>query len=295
MKLDRETVRHAVARMEFFADSGWHEPGEPHNFDGVSWRPDFVANDLVACIVAGDTIPAYVQRRMEAAYAAGKTICCVTDANVLCRGPSIRLLSSIDSSVCHISYDGVPQAPKRLLKVLGEQDMKVGPRERSELVQRGIERCQSAQSANQKGSRLEELVHFLFAQVSDFRVLRCNWRTRTEELDCVVQVRSVSQRRCWAAMSAPYIVIEAKNRGQKTGQPEVGKLRSVLQGKRGMARIGVFVSLSGFTSDAKDQVLRFAAEEYVYVLIDKECLCRWSAAEHYDDFLEELVTNAIFD
>src|SRR5207245_466731 len=97
------------------------------------------------------------------------------------------------------------------------------------------------------------------SQVEDFYIAEVNLRTQTEELDVVVQQRA-TQGRCWATIGAPFILVEAKNWKENVDQREVSILRTKMQGRRQTVRIGLMFAASDFTVDAKQQELRFAAE-----------------------------------
>lgn len=295
MSSGREELQAGLKARPFFSEAGWSEPETACKFGDVSWRPDFVNDSGVMCVLTGETIPPYLRKRLEAAFKEGKSVTCVADLDVLTDSLSIELLARVDAHVSYVGVDGEPQTPKRLLKVLGEEEVPVAPEVRSKVVHSGLASCESAESSNDKGRRLEELIHFMFSQVSDFRVLRCNYRTLTEELDCVVQIRCVTLQRCWSNLAAPHILIEGKNREQKTGQESVSKLQGIMHGKRQTCRIGFLVSLSGFTSNARNQVLRFATDEKIFVLLDSQNLKDWAEADNYDDALEAYVTSAILD
>jgi hypothetical protein len=295
VSLDREELRAAVRQRTFFSKAGWKEPTKPLQFSAVNWLPDFTKSSGVMCILVGEGVPSYIRRRIETAAKEGHEITCVADLEVLSNKPNVKLLTQVDAMVSYVAHNGEPRSPKRLLKVLAEEEIAIDPALRTTLVRTAIDRCQSAITPQDKGSRLEDLIHFMFSQVTDFRVLKCNWKTRSEELDCVIQVRSASFERCWASLGAPHVIVEAKNRRKKTGQQTVSKLRTIMDGKRRTCRLGFLVSLSGFTSAAKDQVLRFASEKNIYVLLNRKDLIDWGKAENFDDALEALVTRAILD
>lgn len=295
MSFDREELRSTLRQRPFFLKAGWSEPRKALQFAGVNWRPDFANRSGVMCILVGETVPSYICRRIDAVAKAGSEVTCVADLEVLSNMRNVKLLSQVDAFVSYVPHNGEPRGPKRLLKILAEEEVALEPALRGALVLKGIDRCQSAQTAKDKGSRLEDLVHFMFSQITEFRVLKCNWKTRSEELDCVIQVRAASFERCWASLGAPHVIVEAKNRKKKTGQQTVSKLQTIMNGKRRTCRLGFIVSLSGFTSAAKDQVLRFASQENIYVLVNREDLVEWGQAENFDDALESLVTRAMLD
>src|SRR5205823_14487629 len=118
-----------------------------------------------------------------------------------------------------------------------------------------------------RGRRYEAVIAFLLSQISDFDVVERNYRTQTEELDAVIQLRS-TQGRVWTGLRAPLMLVEAKNwRTTSVGQKEVSTFRVKMLGRRGTVRIGLMFGASGFTSDALDQELRFSSEDLTIVCV----------------------------
>ena len=295
MAFDKDEVRRAIAERRDYAKVGWAAPKSPLTYGGVNWRPDFVRDSGVMCLLSGDDIPKYIARRIRAAAGDQYDVTCAAALEILTNNENIELLMEADASIIFVVDNGQIRKSKKLLKVLAEQEITLGSDLRRRLVELGLEYCRLAKSSHEKGKRLEDLTHFLFSQVSDFRVLKCNWKTRNEELDCVIQVRSFSSDRCWAVLGAPYLIVEAKNRAEKTEQETVSKLRSVMDGKRNTCRIGFIISISGFTSGARDQVLRFATEDNIFVLLEPEDILEWSSSEDYEEKLDEITSKAILD
>lgn len=294
MNFEKTEICRNIEATEFFRNECWQAPTAPCDFSSLKWKPDFVNQDAVMCIPGAPVIPHYLTRRIVAAANSGRCIVCVADLGILAHDSNVRLLSDVDADLVWLDENGKLNTRRRLLKTLAEELIPLSTELRTALVAKGIERCESASTASEKGKRLEQLLHFMLSQVKDFRVLKCNWVTRTEELDCVVQIRSFSSR-AWAMLRAPYIIVEGKNRAEKLGQESVSKLRSIIDGKRGTCRIGFLVSLSGFSSKAKDQVLRFSAEDNIFVLLGKSELVNWGNAGDYDEALESLVSAAMLD
>ena len=144
----------------------------------------------------------------------------------------------------------------------------------------------------EKGSRLEALLAFTFAQVRDLKVVERNYRTETEEIDLILQIDNFSSR-VWQKPGVPFILVEAKNRADKASQPMVSTLITKLQTKRGTARIAVLVSLGGFTDDARMQELRFSTQDICVVMIDRAQLENMLSADDVDAEFETIVRQAL--
>jgi len=90
-------------------------------------------------------------------------------------------------------------------------------------------------------------------------------------------------------MAAPFVLLEAKNWSTRVGQQAVSVLRVKMQGRRGSVRIGLICGASGFTSDARDQEVRFASDNLTIVFIGPEELDAWVDAPDPDEYLESII------
>lgn len=288
--MDRDALLTALHAQQM---SDWSNPSSPLDLTGVSWTPDFVRESEVATLVLNGEIPAYLRRRLQAASAHGFQIRCICDLTSITAHGNLEFFSGINAHVMLLSEDASSSVFLPLLKFLGVEQIPVESEVRSRLVRDGLNACATAKTNELKGKTLEWLLHFMLSQVSDFKVVACNYRTTTEELDVVVQLRSFDPRRCWAHWRAPIIIFEAKNRKEKQGQEVVSKLNTIMETKHGNCRLGFIVSLSGFTSDARDQVLKLALKEQNFVLLDRGDLQEWANASDFEEALNALVVKAI--
>ena len=294
--LERDALLKLIESQGFFVSGGWKRPSEPVSLGrGLRWTPEFVRPGAAMVVLLGPSVPVFLKRRLAAANEAGMEIHVVVDDAAVGSGEVLEILSQIDATVCLISDEASIASPLQLLKFLGEQEIGVRPETRRVLIRSGIAACKLAVSNSMKGKRLEWLLHFMFSQVSDFRVKTCNYKTASEELDIVIQVRAIDGRRYWAHVGSPIIIGEAKNRADKADQGVVSKLFAIVHAKRGACKIAVIVSLSGFTSAASTQVLRLSTENCVFLLLDEPALHRWVDAEDYDEELSELLTEAALE
>jgi len=288
----KEDILSALFGNPTFKKESWAVPAEPLQLSTIAWTPDLVGDKKALCILDCGKIPAHLYRRISGSHDEKIGIHAACNLETLSISENLELLSNVDATIVYLSEIGI-DAPRSLIKSLGVNDIAVAPETRRRLVDQGLARCKSATTNAEKGRRLEDLLHFMFSQVTDFKVLKCNWRTETEELDCVVQLRSKSNERCWSTLGAPLLVVEAKNQKSKIGQEVVSKLKTVIDGKRGTCRIGIVVSISGFTSDAQAQILRFSMDDKTIVLLSSGDLSSWAASSDYDGALEQMITAAM--
>lgn len=295
MTFDRDKLLVKIREAPFFSQNGWSEPDSPVDFETTSWLPSFVNNESAMAVIGDDEIRLFLRKRITAAHQSGMVVTCVVDMGPLASPESLEFLSSVDAQIVFVDEDSNISEPTPLLKALGQLELGVDSSARRTLIADGLERCATADTNDLKGKRLEWLLHFMFSQISDFRVVQCNYRTSTEEIDGVVRLSSISPARSWALLGAPHILIEAKNKKDRAGQEVVSKLNTIVQTKRGTCRIGVIVSLAGFTSPAKNQVLKLATEDRTFVLLSRHELEIWSSAADYDQALDDFVSAAMLD
>lgn len=297
--MEKSKFTEGISETATFKSEGWIQPTEPLKLETMSWKPDFITSEGVLVVIIlpnvesdPGAIPHYLERRMREAFQKDLKITCVLTIVTLLYEPSFQLLDDIQATIVLKEEDEF-HSPVPAMKALAEQDQIVSRELRINLFDKALTRCNADDlTTNQKGKYLENLIHFLLTQIEDFRVKRCNWNTATEELDCVVQIRNSASEYCWSSLG-PLLIVEAKNRKEKSGQEVITKTHGILTHKRGMVKIAIVVSLSGFTQDAETQVIRFSGDELVIVLVDSKTLTKWVNAANYEEELNDLVLSAM--
>lgn len=140
----------------------------------------------------------------------------------------------------------------RLFGVLAAFDSQVGKEFWFTRASEALAKLESMASAPEKhstkarGDALEELVDSLVrTEEPDLKVLVKNYKTSEEEIDLVL--RNGLGHPFWAALSSPILLIECKNWKGKAGVSALRVLESKMKDRGALARVGVFVSVSGFT------------------------------------------------
>lgn len=291
---DREDVERIVESIRA-QDGGW-AIGEAQSYGSVRWRPDLMREDTPAVlhVHVADRLRPYMTDRLRAAFVDGKEIHVALPLSALYDEELLLAVHELDPQIHLIGPDEASAAaPGAILTVLCDQGVQVSPEARKALGAAGAELAGRDATTYVSGRRYEAVIAFLLSQIRDFDVVERNFRTETEELDAVVQIRA-TQGRVWTGMSAPLILVEAKNwKTTPVSQKEVSNFRVKMLGRRGTVRIGLMFGASGFSSDALDQELRFSAEDLTIVCVAPDELAGWIAADDVDEYVEGLVRRAM--
>lgn len=259
------------------------------------WKPNAVSQDgtQLLYVFLQDEIPRFARDRLRIAAGKGIVPTLALHLASLFKPEVVELLVGIDADVIVLDdYVAARQLePRALLAALADIEVPVSPELRRSVAKAVWDRISDGTS-QQKGRRLEALLAFAFAQVSDLKVVERNYRNETEEIDLVLQIDNFSSR-VWQKSGVPFILVEAKNRVDKASQPMVSSLITKLQTKRGTARIAILVSLAGFTEDARMQELRFSTQEICVAMIDRDQLEKMLSADDMDAELESVVRHAL--
>ena len=275
-------------------DLGWTRDVEI-DLGAKRWRPSAVAADQssILYVLLLSEFPAFVVERLRLCRAAGMDICVALSVSALFQADVLELLVELEAEVLVVDdYNRERQREKRhILTALADIEVPLSAEVRRRIGSHLWSRL-GCGSSQEKGRRLEGLLAFLFSQVRDLKVVERNYRNETEEIDLVLQVDNVSPR-VWQNPGVPFILVEAKNRADKASQAMVSLLITKLQTKRGASKIGILVSIGGFTDDAKIQELRFSTENICVVMIDGAGVEALLGSEDLDDALEVLVRRAL--
>lgn len=272
------------------ATSDWSESGEAiRSEQGMAWRPSLVGADdpdLVLHVHIAEELRPHMRARLAMAQQMGCSVVVALRLDALYESDTVRFLGAIDAEVIVVEPGGSPSERAHILTALADCAVAVDYRTRTAIAKKAWD-LRSEGTNFEKGRRFEGLLAFLLQQVADFRVVERNLRGSTDEVDLVLQVDNWSSR-CWQ-LHVPFVLIEAKNWSASVTAKEVRDLHSKVQDRTGVARVGVLFSASSFTSDARDQTLKYAQSQQVVALIDGEGLVRWIDSSEPDDVLENLV------
>lgn len=288
--MDRKNL---ISELKSDRMRSWDIPSSPIKFESIAWTPDFISEKNIAVLTIGNEVQPFLQKRIIAAKEAGYTIHCICSLSVLSEAENLIFFSDVDAKIILNEQSASSLEFLPLLKALAIEQIAVDRDARSRLVSNGLQKCLVATTNDEKGKSLEWLLHFMFSQVRDFRVVSCNYHTTNEELDVLIQLRAINPEYSWSHKSAPLIIVEAKNRKERQGQEIVSKLHTIIQTKSGNCKIGILVSLSGFTSGASDQRLKLSMSDITFVMMDKDDLQQWADANDYEGSLDTFVRQAM--
>jgi hypothetical protein len=275
------------------AQDGRWSGGEPVTVGAAGWRPELVREDppAVLHVHLADRMRPYIVERLGAAAQLGQEVHVGLPLEQLYDEAVLEDLARLDVIV-HVIRQGSVDEPAGVLTAVADNGIRVSGRARNILGRIALELSRQPANNHTKGRRFEGLLLFLLSQIQDFRVREHNYRTDTEELDGVIQ-QTATGGRLWAVMGAPFVLLEAKNWARPVDQPVVSVFRVKMQGRRRSTRIGLLCGATGFTSDARDQELRFASDELTIVFLGPKELETWIEADSGDDCLETIVRHSM--
>jgi hypothetical protein len=146
--------------------------------------------------------------------------------------------------------------------------------------------CLAEKDRNQKGVKLEEAVRILFSRMPGFSRIHHRQRNSIEEIDLVIQNESSDP--FWLR-EGPYILVECKNSKRPAGAPAFDTLRAKMGRKHERCKLGICVSMSGFTSPFLRLATQVTSESSDLILpVDRARFERWIEADDRVQFLKDL-------
>lgn len=279
--IDRITTRHS-----HWAPAPDHLQLGP----GLRWQPDLIAHDppRVLHVLTSQGMPRYLRRRLLAASTTHEVFVALP-FEALYTADVLTTLAELDAYV-HI-VDDADERPRHYLAAMADLGVAVGKDLRTSLAAEAWRRRGDGTS-HQRGRRLEALLAFLLSQIADFRIFQRNFRNASQEIDIVIQVDNASDK-CWWTPGVPFILVEAKNRDEATGQPDVSALIRKIETKRGRAKLGLLFTSSSFTSDARTEEIRLSQTDMCVAMLGPEELAEWIASSDGDEYLANHVARAM--
>jgi WD40 repeat protein len=126
-----------------------------------------------------------------------------------------------------------------------------------------VEEVESASTAEAKGKSLEALFEALLRTIPGWNVEKRS-RNGSEEFDLTISNRcNTKPHSDWGEV----ILVECKNRVEKSGAPDLRALIGKMAARRGRCRTAFLIAWSGFTSGAKEILLETRLSENLVVTL----------------------------
>lgn len=119
---------------------------------------------------------------------------------------------------------------------------------------------------SEKGLLLEDLIGEVVQLSDGLEVLEKRVRHDDEELDLVL--RNDLKDSFWLALNSPLVVVESKNWSSRVGTDELRVLESKIKDRESLCRVGIFVSLNGFSRPFLQRVRKIQAQGTVVFPVD---------------------------
>lgn len=286
---DAKTVEGFANRL--VAGGKWRKADALDFRGGLRWRPSLVSIDgtKVAHLHFADELRSYVVERIRAAHAAGLIVHVVLPLAALYDTEVLDVLAESDAMVHRVDVD--LEKAEHHLDAISKARVPLGLDSRKRIALATWHRMRDG-SYSVKGKRFERFLAFLFDQTVGLEVVERNYRGDTDEIDLVVQIVRYTGG-CWFQEGVPFILVEAKNRAESTGQHMVSNLIRRLQTKRGTSRIGILFTTSKFTQDAAMEVVKIAEGTLTVALVTPEEIGQWIEAADPSGYLERLLRHAM--
>jgi hypothetical protein len=149
-----------------------------------------------------------------------------------------------------------------------------------------------SKNSTKKGKLLEEFLSRMISKDENFVVVERNLRTKSEELDIVLENSGKTQ--FYSQMGCPLILLECKNWSSKIGSKEIRDFAQKVQNRpRHLCSVGVLVTTSKLTRDAIHELLGYRGKDFVIATLErKDIKTILSKKLPFGDVLKEAIRKA---
>lgn len=146
--------------------------------------------------------------------------------------------------------------------------------------------------AHTKGKRLEKFCKLFFSLNDELVVAKCNYLTKDEEIDLIIKNKVNDP--FWIQLNSPHIFVECKNWSSKMDAPSIKLFVGKIGDHSNLSRIGICISVNGFTKTASISQIRAGNKNLVLVFISGDDLDDFFDSNiRIIQFLEKLITKSI--
>lgn len=147
----------------------------------------------------------------------------------------------------------------------------------------------SESDSKEKGKNLEKIAEFILKIDQNFEVMDIDRRTASEEIDIVIS--NLGRTGFYSQIGSPMILMECKNWSSKvdakTIRDFVGKVRNR---PKPFCSIGILLTASGITRDAKKELLRYSGQNFIIVTVEeKDIKLMISKKQSFSEMLEDRI------
>jgi len=126
-------------------------------------------------------------------------------------------------------------------------------------------RVRSNKDRRTRGKALENFVSQYVLDDSKLRIVKRNVRTKTAEIDMIIEAKDGAELR--TVLPSPSLLVECKHQDMPTPAKDIRDFAGKLISKRKMnCHVGILISLSGFTTDARTEAFRFNSQGHSEVI-----------------------------
>lgn len=116
-----------------------------------------------------------------------------------------------------------------------------------------------------KGLNLESFTTLLLDMIDGLEIVDRRLNNGDEEIDIVASNHLTSA--FWISFSSPCILIECKNWSSNVGVKEIRDFEAKLRNHNNLCRIGLFISVNGFSAECQDFLKRMGRDKQILTLI----------------------------
>jgi hypothetical protein len=189
-------------------------------------------------------------------------------------------------------YKAVPGFRASIADVVYEHRLILDPKLAKRVLDRALERALQNRDSYKKGALLELVVAVMLSQVKGFEVTDLNISSTNQEIDVHVTNRNSSG----PLGRGPFVLAEAKNWKEPIPRKEYDAFAKKLRTRKGMAKLGVFVTTGTFEKGVYVETIRDSEKDDVIVLLNKKSLPQvWRDHPDITRGLEAAVKVAVYD
>jgi len=138
---------------------------------------------------------------------------------------------------------------------------------RFESLEGAWQQVNSAAEKARKGKLLEQFLCLLMNQDGNFEVAEKHIRTKSEEIDLVVE--NSGRTFFYSQLRSPLFLVECKNWSSKIGAKEVRDFAQKVQNRpKVLCSIGVLVTTSELTKDASEELIGYRGKDFAIVVLE---------------------------